>query len=88
MVRTRGKRRGEGAAEGVSSTGGVHDAIHAIRGDGGVAPAGALATERGEQRPGLEAGLRKLSGLMSVHTSLMYARHSVLGPTFPASFHP
>jgi hypothetical protein len=30
----------------------------------------------------------KLSGLMSVHTSLMYARHSALLPLLPASVQP
>ena len=30
----------------------------------------------------------RLSGLMSVHTSLMWARHSVLEPLLPASVQP
>jgi hypothetical protein len=32
--------------------------------------------------------LRRLSGLMSVHAFLMYAKHSVLDPTVPASLQP
>src|ERR1700736_3438603 len=32
--------------------------------------------------------LRSVSGLMSVHTSLMYSRHSAFDPLFAASFQP
>src|SRR2546426_521412 len=32
--------------------------------------------------------LRRLSGRMSVHTSLTYSRHSAFGPLLPASRHP
>src|SRR5690606_370612 len=32
--------------------------------------------------------LRRLSGRMSVQTSLMYSRHSAFGPLLPASFQP